>query len=415
MANYSNKQRKGRFHKNRNNNTNGKFRNYGGRRRYFDNKFHKDPVLEEPPQEFTVVSGVVRRNDKGPILRKPERSFKPDGDEIYIRQELCRRYGLIQGAFIEGRMAEIDGKKWVYEIDSVNGLLPEVFRFRPQLTELPAVAPVERFDLAATGDETMRIIDLVTPIGKGTRALIVSPPKAGKTTILEKLAASIKKVSPESHVIVLLVDERPEEVTQFKRVLEGVDVLASCNDQTPKEHVELVRATMDMIKVELECGKDVVVLLDSITRTGRAFNLNNVYSNKLMSGGLAPGSMEIPRRFFGMARKIENGGSLTIIATALIDTGSRMDELIFQEFKGTGNCEIVLDRVLAEARIFPAVNVYQSGTRREELLYSEKEYAKIVTLRRILADENVKDAAVTLKELIARYDTNKALLASLRG
>ena len=277
------------------------------------------------------------------------------------------------------------------------------------------MAPVERFDLAATGDETMRIIDLVTPIGKGTRALIVSPPKAGKTTILEKLAASIKKVSPESHVIVLLVDERPEEVTQFKRVLEGVDVLASCNDQTPKEHVELVRATMDMIKVELECGKDVVVLLDSITRTGRAFNLNNVYSNKLMSGGLAPGSMEIPRRFFGMARKIENGGSLTIIATALIDTGSRMDELIFQEFKGTGNCEIVLDRVLAEARIFPAVNVYQSGTRREELLYSEKEYAKIVTLRRILADENVKDAAVTLKELIARYDTNKALLASLRG
>ena len=390
-------------------------RRYGqGRKRYFENRFHKDPVFTEAPQDFTPVEGVMRRNDKGPILRKPENSFKPEGGEIYIRQELVRRYGLIQGSYIKGRMVEVDGQKWVYEIDSVNDLLPEIFRFRPQLTELPAVAPTERFDLSMSGDETMRIVDLVAPIGKGTRALIVSPPKAGKTTILEKLASSIKQVSPESHVIVLLVDERPEEVTQFRRNLPNVDVLASCNDQTPKEHVELVRATMDTVKVELECGRDVVILLDSITRTGRAFNLNNVYSNRLLSGGLAPGAMEIPRRFFGMARKIENGGSLTMIATALIDTGSRMDELIFQEFKGTGNCEIVLDRNLAESRIFPAINVYSSGTRREELLYNEKEYAKIVTLRRILADESVKDAASTLKELVERYKTNKELLASLR-
>jgi len=411
--NNNNNQQKNRYYKPRNNYNNR--RPYQGRRRFFENRFHKDPVFTEEPREFTPVEGVVRRNEKGPILRKPERSFKPEDGEIYIRQELCRRYGLIQGAYIKGRMVEVDGQKWVYAIDSVNDLLPEVFRFRPQLTELPAVAPEERFDLSASGDETMRILDLVAPIGKGTRALIVSPPKAGKTTILEKLASSIKKVSPESHVIVLLVDERPEEVTQFRRVLPDVDVLASCNDQTPKEHVELVRAVMDQVKVELECGRDIVILLDSITRTGRAFNLNNVYSNRLLSGGLAPGAMEIPRRFFGMARKIENGGSLTIIATALVDTGSRMDELIFQEFKGTGNCEIVLDRSLAESRIFPAVNVYQSGTRREENLYTEKEYAKIVVLRRVLADESVKDAALTMKELVARYDTNKDLLASLRS
>ena len=410
MINYNNKFRKGRFNKGRQNSR----PKFYGRYRHYNNRFQRDPILQDEGYELTPVCGYYRRNEKGAVLRKMERSFKPEENEIFIRQELCRRYGLIQGAYIEGSMAEINGKKWVIEIDSINGLIPEVFRFRPQLTELPAVAPVERFDLASTGDESMRIVDLVAPIGKGTRALIVSPPKAGKTTILEKLANSIKEVSPESHVIVLLVDERPEEVTHFRRALPDVDVLASNNDQSPWEHVELVRTVMDMVKIELECSKDVVVLMDSITRIGRAFNLNNVYSNKLMSGGLAPGSMEIPRRFFGMARKIENGGSLTIIATALIDTGSRMDELIFQEFKGTGNCEIVLDRSLADARIFPAININQSGTRREELLYPEKEYAKLVILRRALADESTKNAIVSLKESVERSETNKALLQALR-
>ena len=411
MAYYNNKFHKNRFSKGR---SNGRY--YSKYNRYNRSANYRDPILgEEEPSELLPVCGVYRRNDKGAVLRKPERDFKPEESEIYIRQELVRRYGLIQGAYIEGRMAEINGKKWVIEIDAVNGLIPEIFRFRPQLKELPAVAPVERFDLGQSGDESMRIVDLIAPIGKGTRALIVSPPKAGKTTMLEKLAGAIKLASPESRVIVLLVDERPEEVTHFRRALPEVEILASNNDQSPREHVELVRAVMDSVKIELECSKDVVVLMDSITRVGRAFNLNNVYSNKLMSGGLAPGAMEIPRRFFGMARKIENGGSLTIIATALVDTGSRMDELIFQEFKGTGNCEIILDRVLADSRIFPAINVFQSGTRREELLYPPKEYAKLVTLRRILADESVKDAAATLKELIEKYPTNQELLKSLRG
>ena len=413
MAYYNNKFHKGRFYKTR---PSGRFK-YNGRNKrygYYDNRYQRDPILQEEEYELTPVCGVFRRNEKGAVLRKPERDFRPEESESYIRQDLCRRFGLVQGAYIEGGMAEINGKKWVIEIYSINGLVPEIFRFRPQLKELPAVAPDERFDLSISGDESMRIVDLMAPIGKGTRALIVSPPKAGKTTILEKLAASIKLASPESHVIVLLVDERPEEVTHFRRALPNVDVMASNNDQTPREHVELVRAVMDTVKVELECSKDVVVLLDSITRVGRAFNLNNVYSNKLMSGGLAPGSMEIPRRFFGMARKIENGGSLTMIATALIDTGSRMDELIFQEFKGTGNCEIILDRVLADSRIFPAINVYQSGTRREEKLYPPKEYAKLVRLRRELADESVKNAAIRLKELVAKFSTNKELLQAIR-
>ena len=208
MAYYNNKFHKGRFYKTR---PSGRFK-YNGRNKrygYYDNRYQRDPILQEEEYELTPVCGVFRRNEKGAVLRKPERDFRPEESEIYIRQDLCRRFGLVQGAYIEGGMAEINGKKWVIEIYSINGLVPEIFRFRPQLKELPAVAPDERFDLSISGDESMRIVDLMAPIGKGTRALIVSPPKAGKTTILEKLAASIKLASPESHVIVLLVDERP--------------------------------------------------------------------------------------------------------------------------------------------------------------------------------------------------------------
>lgn len=387
----------------------------GFKKNFRRNNYLKDPVLEVEQLETEPIQGVLRRTDHGALLVKPERSYRSEEDnEIYIKQDLCRRLSLINGCWIDGECAVIDGTRWVVKINTINGLLPEVFRFRPRINEMPAVSPTERFHLADTGDETMRIIDLIAPIGKGTRALVVSPPKAGKTTILEKLARSIKAVSPESHVIVLLIDERPEEVTLLKRSLPGIDVLASNNDQTPRDHVVLLRTTMEQVKLELECGGEVVLLLDSITRVGRAFNLYAKNNFKLMSGGLSANAMEIPRQFFGMARKIENGGSLTIIATALLDTGSRMDEFIFQEFKGTGNCEIVLDRQLADSRIFPAININLSGTRREELLYTPEEYAKIKILRRILADETTKEAAIILKDLIRRNPTNADLLKILR-
>ena len=405
-----------RFSNNKGRNRYNGFNHTAGRKKtFYKNSYFKDPILEAGTYKAEPVVGTLKRTERGALLLKPERSFRPEEKDIIVKQDLCRRFGLVNGAIVKGRMADVNGINWVMEVDSVNGILPEVFRFRPKLVEMPAISPNERYKLGDSGDETMRIVDLIAPIGKGTRALIVSPPKAGKTTILEKIARSVKDLYPKTHVVVLLIDERPEEVTQFRRMLPDVDIWASNNDQEPRDHVNLLRQAMEQVKVELECGGDIVVLLDSITRVGRAFNLNINNNQKTLSGGLSPNAMEIPRQFFGLARKIENGGSLTIIATALIDTGSRMDELIFQEFKGTGNCEIVLDRQLAEARIFPAINIGLSGTRHEEKLYTDADYRRLVQLRRILADESSKEATRILLELIRRYPTNKELLKTIKG
>jgi transcription termination factor Rho len=276
-------------------------------------------------------------------------------------------------------------------------------------SRLVAIDPNERFHLAATGEVSMRIIDLVAPIGKGTRGLIVSPPKAGKTMLLEQIARAVHANEPETRIIVLLIDERPEEVTFFRRAVEA-EVFASSSDQSLRQHVALAELMLAHIRTELECGRDVVVLVDSLTRMTRTFNLQGRGRGRSLSGGLEAGALEIPRRFFGVARNIENGGSVTILATVLVDTGSRLDQVVFEEFKGTGNSEIILERSLAEARIFPAINVTASGTRKAELLHTSEDGQRIVKLQRRLADYEPREALTSLLRLLEKYPTNEALL-----
>jgi transcription termination factor Rho len=261
----------------------------------------------------------------------------------------------------------------------------------------------------------MRLIDLVAPIGKGTRGLIVSPPKAGKTMLLEQIAKAIRTDDPDTRLVVLLIDERPEEVTHFRRAT-AAEVFASSSDQPVQEHVELSELMLAHIRTELECGCNVVVLVDSLTRLVRAFNLRDSRGrnqSRTLSGGVEAGALQIPRRFFGLARNIENGGSVTILATILVDTGSRMDQFIFEEFKGTGNSEIVLDRSLAEAYIFPALDLPASGTRKEERLYSPDNSQRLAKLRRKLVDRPPREAMEFLLNLVAKYPSNEELLQSI--
>ena len=266
-------------------------------------------------------------------------------------------------------------------VSGICGLAPAAFRARTPFADLVVVNPDRRFHLGRGGNTSMRMVDLLAPIARGTRGLIVAAPKTGKTRLLEEMAVAIAADSPDTRLVVLLVDERPEEVTHFRRRVPA-EVLASSSDQDTKTHVRLAELCLAQARCELECGHDVVILVDSITRMGRAFNQNSAGSGRTLSGGLDSRALEIPRRFFGLARNIEGGGSVTVIATALVETGSRMDDLIFEEFKGTGNMELVLDRRLAEQRIFPALDMRLSGTRRDELLYGEEEFAALSLLRR---------------------------------
>ncbi len=361
--------------------------------------------------EINKTSGVVRRAGKPyGFLRDPEKSFKTANNDVFITPDKMREYRLVEGACIIGTAKEGNRSMELDTVESINDLPPEEYMNRKTLKEVTPIAPDKRFNLGITGDPGMRAIDLIAPIGKGTRGLIVSPPKTGKTTILMEMAKAIKIGDPKTRIIVVLVDERPEEVTHFRRGT-GVEVFASSNDQSLSQHIQLAEMTLAMARVELECGKDVVLLVDSLTRMGRAFNLHTESSGRTLSGGLEAGALEIPRRFFGLARNVEHGGSLTIIATALIDTGSRMDGFIFQEFKGTGNSEIVLDRALSEKRIFPALDIRKSGTRREEILYEPEVYNKIVKLRRALAGQSTEAAAESLLGLIKKYPTNEELLS----
>jgi transcription termination factor Rho len=294
-------------------------------------------------------------------------------------------------------------------IETVCGIPPDAFRDRTPFDKLTATNPDRRFRLGTGGNVSMRIIDLFAPIGRGTRGLIVSPPKAGKTQLLEELAQAILADAPDTQVMVMLVDERPEEVTHFRRQV-AAEVLASSSDQSLEDHVQLATMCMDKARCELTCGRHVVVLVDSLTRMGRAFNSYGSDSGRTMSGGLDSRALEIPRKFFGMARNVEGGGSITILATALIETGSRMDDMIFEEFKGTGNSEIVLDRALADQRVFPALNISKSGTRRDELLYSKDEIEAINKLRRGALGIPPKQAIVELRKAMEEFPTNEELL-----
>lgn len=359
-----------------------------------------------------TASGVIEVTARGGFLRNPERSFHPDREDPFVSPQTINRFGLVTGAMVCGPIQSAKQGVNLADVESVCGLTPEAYRSRTPFAQLSAVNPDQRFRLGVGGNPSMRIVDLIAPIGRGTRGLIVSPPKTGKTRLLEELTIAIHADAPEARIVVLLIDERPEEVTHFRRQVPG-EVLASSSDQPIDEHVRLANMCMAQVRCELECGHQVVVMVDSITRMGRAFNQHGSGSGRTMSGGLDSRALEIPRKFFGMARKVENGGSITVIASALIETGSRMDDMIFEEFKGTGNSEIVLDRSLAEARVFPAINLRGTGTRRDELLYSAAEMNAINKLRRKILDLPPPQAIEMLLKLLEQYPTNEELLKNL--
>lgn len=362
----------------------------------------------------STVNGILQcKPSKGGFLRDPEFSFQPGPDDPAVSAKTIQEYGLVNGVAITGTVR--DGKRGpeLATVEAVCGLSPEAFKKRTPFERLIAIDPNERFRLGEGSNKTMRVVELIAPIGKGTRGLIAAPPQAGKTQILEEIANAIRAEEPETRIIVLLIDERPEEVTHFRRAVQA-EVLASSNDQGINAHVALAELTLAHVRCELECGRDVVLLVDSLTRLVRAFNLHGSGSGRTMSGGIDASAIELPRRFFGLARNIEKGGSVTVIATALIETGSRMDDYVYEEFKSTGNSEIVLDRELAEARIFPAINIQSSSTRKEHLLYSEDEMARLATLRRWLASGNTKAAMNGLLKLLDQTKSNDELLKRLK-
>ncbi len=363
-----------------------------------------------------LAKGYLEITDRGfGFLRTPEFHFRPKPTDVFVPADVIRRYELREGCYIEGTVQP--GRRpqdmWLKVVERVNGMSVDEYRRLERFENLVTVDPYQKFKLETTPEliET-RIIDLITPIGRGTRGLIVSPPRSGKTTILKQIANAITANHPDVYVLVLLVDERPEEVTDFQRSVQA-EVVASSNDQDIQTHVRISRFTMERCRRMVECGKDVVVLIDSLTRIARAYNNALGKSGRTMTGGIDARALEIPRKIFASARKIEGGGSLTIIATALIDTGSRMDELIFQEFKGTGNMELVLDRKLADKRIFPAIDIPKSGTRKEEKLFPPQQIEAVRKLRRMLVELNPVEAMETLIALVRKYRTNDEVLAYL--
>ncbi|HGY55811.1 MAG TPA: transcription termination factor Rho [Caldithrix abyssi] len=352
------------------------------------------------------VKGYLELYDKGfGFLRCIENNFRPTHSDTYVPANLIRQYNLREGHFVAGLAeATYEGqnkKPQLKKIERVNDLSAEALVKTKELKLRTSISPDERLRMSLGEDDlTGNVLDLIVPVGKGTRGLIISPPKAGKTTILQHIAKAVEVNHPEVEVLVLLVDERPEEVTDFKRSFERVQVLSSSADEDARSHLRITRLTLNAAMRRAESGGDVLVLIDSLTRMGRAFNKETDSFSRTLSGGLGANALDWPRRFFGAARNIEDGGSLTIIASILVDTGSRMDEVIFQEFKGTGNLDLVLSKACAERRLFPAINVNESGTRKEELLLSPDELKQINKLRRLLSEMRETEALAYLLEAI---------------
>jgi transcription termination factor Rho len=353
------------------------------------------------------------------FLRSAAHNYLASPEDIYVSPSQIRRLGLRTGLVVEGPIRlPIEGQEnfALMQVEAVNGHPPEE-KSRPTVFEdLTPLHPNGRLVLETTGDEMpTRVVDLVTPIGKGQRGLIVSPPRAGKTVLLQKIALALKKNHPECYLIVLLIDERPEEVTDMVRTVAGqnAEVVASTFDEPSSEHVHVSDIALEKAKRLVEDGRDVVILLDSITRLARAHNTEAPSGGKLLSGGLDSNAMQKPKRFFGAARNIEEGGSLTILATALIDTGSRMDEVIFEEFKGTGNMELHLDRRLVDKRVWPAIDINRSGTRKEELLMHPDEVERVRTLRRVLADMHPVEAMELVVNRMRKTKSNAEFLLSM--
>lgn len=358
-------------------------------------------------------SGILEIYPKGfGFVRERSLLLEEGPNDAYVSERTITTERLRPGAFIEGERT--NGKKGLQlsSIERVNGIPLEEWRKARPFASMTAVDPKERFVLEHEGgSNTMRVIDLLCPIGKGQRGIIVAPPRSGKTVIMKEIANAVTRNSPETIIVVALVDERPEEVTDIRRSVTG-DVFASSNDMPIENHLRLAQLALEYAKRWVEAGNDVLLLLDSLTRLGRAFNLGTPSSGRIMSGGIDAQALEIPRRIFGAARKLEDGGSLTILATALVDTNSRMDDFIYEEFKGTGNLEIVLSRTLADRRIYPAINIPASGTRKEELLLGERSHAH-QSVRRFLSRYSVEEAMEVLIKGLHKTQTNDELLAVL--
>ena len=355
------------------------------------------------------------------FLRSSDSSYLAGPDDIYVSPSQIRRFNLRKGDSISGKIRPPkDGERYfaMLKVDKINYGKPENAKNKILFENLTPLFPDERLKLEAgngsTEDLSSRIIDLTSPIGKGQRGLVVSPPKAGKTVMLQNIAQSITRNNPECHLIVLLIDERPEEVTEMQRTVRG-EVVASTYDAPPARPVQVAEMVLEKAKRLVEHKQDVVILLDSITRLARAYNTIVPSSGKVLTGGVDAHALERPKRFFGAARNVEEGGSLTIIATALVDTGSKMDEVIFEEFKGTGNMETHLDRKIAEKRVFPAINVRKSGTRREDLLTSEEELQRMWILRKLLHEMEDVAASEFLLDKIKGFNTNEEFFMSMKG
>ncbi|MBB4005097.1 MAG: transcription termination factor Rho [Aurantimonas endophytica] len=373
-------------------------------------------------EEVEIVGeGVVEILQDGfAFLRSPEANYLPGPDDIYVSPSQIRKFQLKTGDTVEGPIrSPKEGERYfaLLKVNTINFDDPEKIRYKSHFDNLTPLYPDERFkmeldDPTSKKDLSARVIDLVAPLGKGQRGLIVAPPRTGKTVLLQNIAHSITANHPECYLIVLLIDERPEEVTDMQRSVKG-EVVSSTFDEPATRHVAVAEMVIEKAKRLVEHGRDVVILLDSITRLGRAYNTVVPSSGKVLTGGVDANALQRPKRFFGAARNIEEGGSLTIIATALIDTGSRMDEVIFEEFKGTGNSEIVLDRKVADKRIYPAMDILKSGTRKEDLLVPRQELQKIFVLRRILAPMGTTDAIEFLNDKLKQTKSNSDFFDSM--
>jgi transcription termination factor Rho len=367
-----------------------------------------------------IGEGVVEVLQDGfGFLRSPDANYLPGPDDIYISPSQIRRFSLRTGDTVEGQIrSPKEGERYfaLLKVNRINFEDPDKARHKVHFDNLTPLYPDERFKMEVEDptrkDLTARVIDLVAPLGKGQRALIVAQPRTGKTVILQNIARSITTNHPECYLIVLLIDERPEEVTDMQRTVNG-EVISSTFDEPAQRHVQVAEMVIEKAKRLVEHGRDVVILLDSITRLGRAYNTVVPSSGKVLTGGVDANALQRPKRFFGAARNIEEGGSLTIIATALIDTGSRMDEVIFEEFKGTGNSEIVLDRKVSDKRVFPSMDILKSGTRKEELLVPKGDLSKIFVLRRILSSMGVVDAIEFLIDKLKQTKTNSEFFDSM--
>ncbi|MBU2606741.1 MAG: transcription termination factor Rho [Alphaproteobacteria bacterium] len=377
--------------------------------------------LADSEVEITGLGVLEVLTDGFGFLRSPESNYLPGPDDIYVSPEVLKKANIRTGDTVEGPItAPQDNERYfaLTDVSKINFEEPEKARQKVHFDNLTPLYPEERMKMESRDptkkDRSGRVIDIVAPIGKGQRALIVAPPRTGKTVLLQNIAAAIEENHPECYLIVLLIDERPEEVTDMRRTVKG-EVVASTFDEPATRHVQVAEMVIEKAKRLVEHKRDVVILLDSITRLGRAYNTTVPSSGKVLTGGVDANALQRPKRFFGAARNVENGGSLTIVATALIDTGSRMDEVIFEEFKGTGNSEVVLDRKIADKRTFPAIDIMKSGTRKEELITPPDQLSKIYILRRILGPMGTNDAVDFLIDKLRQTKTNDEFFEAMKN